>query len=119
LATLCAGVAIVLLDAAGANTARRLGISYAWMLPISLAFYAGLGLWVTSFATVWHATVSAAIVAVADVTLGTEVAYRAGVLQWPTGRPTPSQWLRGGLTAVFLMTFTAFFAGLSITPGAW
>lgn len=116
--TLTAGVAIVVLDAIGARAARRLRISYGWMMPVSLAFYAGLGLVVTSLATVIHATVVAALVAVADVTLGTEMAYRAGVLQWPTGRPTPAQWVLTGLSAIILMSSAAFFAGLVVTLGA-
>ena len=119
LLTLGASIAVVSLDAVGARASRRLGISYGWVLPLSLAFYAGLGLVITQRATVLHALAPAAVVALADVTLGGEMARRAGVLEGPSGPITRAEWVRRGLIGFALMVLTAVLAGMLITPGIW
>ena len=119
LLTLGASIAVVSLDAIGARTARYLGISYGWVLPLSLAFYAGLGLVITQRATVLHVLAPAAVVALADVTLGTLMAHRAGVLEGPDAPPTRAEWLRRTVVGFALIVMTAVLAGMFITPGVW
>jgi hypothetical protein len=104
--------AIVALDAAMARTARALSINYGYFFPLSFAAYLGFGALAVGYTSIALATAAAVPVALADVTLGWQIAIRTGVVPEAALRRSLAMKVGLGLLIILEMTFLAYLGAL-------
>ena len=83
------GLAFVALDAFSAVLTKKLGISYGWIVPVSVLAYLVFGYYGTRWTDLAIATASASGAAFIDGTLGSWVAWQLGVMPLPREQLKP------------------------------
>ena len=110
--------AVVLLgDYLAARLTRRLGVSYSWYIPGSIALYLALGIAVDRLLGPAHAFTVGAAVGFIDGSAGSLIAYRVGAVH---ATPPTYRWLLVGavLGAVLCGALTRLGVALAGLAGA-